>query len=281
MTAEITLQDGTVVLVDDADAALVHAWNWRWGCKGKTARGYIVRSTRQSPDSCGTLYLHREIMGRPKNRVRFKTDNHLDCRRQNLEIVIPFSRAGRKEIARAFVNEINARTSCAHCGKQPIEWHNPEHAQVPGRKAYRISNMVVGGRTPADIKIEMERCTPLCVRCHRAEDGRQVEFMKKRPFQKGHRNPPRICDSCGRLRQHFALGLCDPCYQTARRRAAGQQPMGAQGVSRHRGVTWDNVNLKWRASFVDRGKKYHLGRFINEEDAAEAVRVARLGMGLR
>jgi len=72
---------------------------------------------------------------------------------------------------RAFINEVNARTVCAHCGAQPIEWHNPDHVE-PGRGTYRIGNMVTQPATIAAIQAEIERCTPLCRRCHMKEDGR-------------------------------------------------------------------------------------------------------------
>jgi hypothetical protein len=49
--------------------------------------------------------------------------------------------------------------------------------------------------------------------------------------------------------------------------------MGARGgSSAHRGVTWDSARGKWRAQARRNYRMYGLGRFDQEEDAAEAVR---------
>lgn len=86
---------------------------------------------------------------------------------------------------RAFVDEINTQTVCAHCGTQPIEWHNPEHVAL-NRQRFRICRMV-RGRSIAAIQAEMARCTPLCRRCHMAEDGR-LEAFARAPRGIGERN---------------------------------------------------------------------------------------------
>jgi hypothetical protein len=83
--------------------------------------------------------------------------------------------ARQRAANRAFIAEVNARTVCAHCGAQPIEWHNPEHVEQ-NRQDYRISRLVQQPRSIEAIKAEMERCTPLCRRCHMAEDGRLRSF---------------------------------------------------------------------------------------------------------
>src|SRR4051794_17021373 len=53
--------------------------------------------------------------------------------------------AQKRAEARAFVTEINARTVCAHCGAQPIEWHNPEHVEQ-NRRHFQIGRMVSFGK---------------------------------------------------------------------------------------------------------------------------------------
>lgn len=113
----------------------------------------------------------------------------------------------RRERSRAFVAEVNARTVCAHCGRQPIEWHNPEHATVPGRASYRISNMASAGRTVADIQAEMARCTPLCRRCHMAEDGRLAVIAQSVPEM-----PERACAECSHVTRRIIGGLCQRCH---------------------------------------------------------------------
>jgi hypothetical protein len=117
--------------------------------------------------------------------------------------------------AQAFVNEVNRRMVCARCGAQPIEWHNPSHI-IPGQKGYRISNMASGGRANRLIQAEMDRCTPLCRRCHMAEDGRI------RNLSVGHPGTmPSPCDRCGREYKPLRKGLCHRCadraYQLKRR----------------------------------------------------------------
>ena len=42
------------------------------------------------------------------------------------------------------------------------------------------------------------------------------------------------------------------------------------GTSRYRGVFWVEAEKKWRAQFSYKGKRYTIGRFDNELDAAKA-----------
>lgn len=73
------------------------------------------------------------------------------------------------EIAKQFVNALRAKTVCQKCGCQPIEYHNKEHETQP---THRISYMVQVGRSIVDIALEIEKCQPLCRRCHQLLDGR-------------------------------------------------------------------------------------------------------------
>lgn len=75
----------------------------------------------------------------------------------------------KKERAKAYVAAVRAKTFCRLCGLQPVEWHNTEHEQEPLR---RIANMVNRGCTAVRIQAEIDRCDPLCRRCHMALDGR-------------------------------------------------------------------------------------------------------------
>ncbi len=45
-------------------------------------------------------------------------------------------------------------------------------------------------------------------------------------------------------------------------------------TSRYRGVIWDALRFKWRASIRANGKQVHLGRFENETEAAKAYDTA-------
>ena len=114
--------------------------------------------------------------------------------------------------ARAFVDEVNARTVCAHCGASKIEWHNPEHV-LPGRHLYRISAMVCRGRTIEEIKAELVRCTPLCRRCHMWEDGRLKAFVANADQVRARKvaSPGKPCIECTVISKPLRRGLCKRC----------------------------------------------------------------------
>lgn len=117
--------------------------------------------------------------------------------------------------ARAFISEVNAQTVCAHCGAQPVEWHNPEHVEL-NRRHMRISAMVNSGCPIPSIREELVRCTPLCRRCHMVEDGRLATFVIAT-------KEPSPCLECSRVYKPLRHGLCARC-ETRRRRAAKRIP---------------------------------------------------------
>lgn len=88
----------------------------------------------------------------------------------------------RKARNRAYIAEVNARTACAHCGSQPVEWHNPEHVEL-NRGRFRIGNLASSTASLDTIRAEMDRCTPLCRRCHMAEDGR-LERLRQETIER-------------------------------------------------------------------------------------------------
>jgi hypothetical protein len=149
-----------------------------------------------------------------------------------------FSQAVKQ--ARIFVQDLNARTLCAHCGVQPIEWHNPEHVDL-NRQHFRISALVAGGSPIAAIEAEIERCTPLCRRCHMIEDGRMKAFVAL-PKHRGRRprrvppKPPSPCAECGRLCKPLWRGLCrrdySRAYRPSRRKSVALCDVGEQIVGR-------------------------------------------------
>lgn len=121
---------------------------------------------------------------------------------------------------RAFVDDLNTRTVCTHCGAQPVEWHNPEHVELK-RPHMRISQMVTHGAPLRSIGAEMARCTPLCRRCHMAEDGRLKVFVGSRVVVAEQAVKP--CSECSRLDKPLRKGLCSRCYDRRRyRRRSGQ-----------------------------------------------------------
>lgn len=121
--------------------------------------------------------------------------------------------AERVSANRAFVSEVNARTTCAQCGAQPIEWHNPEHVEL-NRELFRIGSLVYRAKNIGEIQAEMDRCTPLCRRCHMAADGRFDTFMKQALRSKVE--PAKPCIRCERPSKPLRRGLCSRCYDRQR-----------------------------------------------------------------
>jgi hypothetical protein len=115
---------------------------------------------------------------------------------------------------RAFVDEVNARTVCAHCGAQPIEWHNPDHVRQ-GKQHRRIARLAGKTYSIAAIEAEIARCTPLCRRCHMAEDGRLAGFTAQagRPKTK---KPPTPCRECQQPASPLRRERCKRCYERLR-----------------------------------------------------------------
>ena len=132
-------------------------------------------------------------------------------------------RPTKYDSARAFVDELNGRTVCAHCGAQPVEWHNPEHVELR-RETYRIGQMITFWRSVQEIEAELRRCTPLCRRCHMVEDGRIMNLNRGRPVQE-----PKPCTVCLRPSKPLRRGLCSKCSSRARyyRKTEGGENAGA------------------------------------------------------
>lgn len=112
-----------------------------------------------------------------------------------------------------FVEHIRRETVCARCGKQPIEWHSPEHDGHPER---RIGVMVGKVRSIAAIQAELERCVPLCRSCHMREDGRLERLRENQPRQPGMTFPPKFCSECCRPYKPLRRGRCSRCDQRKR-----------------------------------------------------------------
>lgn len=146
---------------------------------------------------------------------------------------------------RAFVAEVNARTVCAHCGAQPVEWHNPEHVEL-NRKRFRISAMAGATRSLAAIQNEMSRCTPLCRRCHMAEDGRLRAFIASAPHPVQR---PKPCSECGREYKPLRRGLCSPCYL---RRAYHQPTSDGKSIGAVKRRTYEALKRNGRPRYSRR-----------------------------
>lgn len=143
-----------------------------------------------------------------------------------------FVRARAKAIARnrVYMAELKSKMVCAHCGGQPVEWHNPEHVQA-GRQRFRIGNMVGRGQAIETIEAEIARCIPLCRRCHMTEDGRLKVLVSHRRVGSTSRPtlvvPLRPCVQCERLYKPLRLGLCASCYGGQPERLARRRELRA------------------------------------------------------
>lgn len=118
-------------------------------------------------------------------------------------------RAKNRAIATEFVNEVNSKTPCAHCGGGPIEWHGVHHI---GKENARISSLRSQGCSTKRIQKEMDLCLPLCRSCHMIEDGRLATLAENAPRQKGQTYvQPKPCSCCGRVTKRTRSGMCSTC----------------------------------------------------------------------
>jgi hypothetical protein len=136
-------------------------------------------------------------------------------------------RARRRNI-KAVIDEIRSQTVCAHCGAQPIDWHNPQHVLEPGR---RLGNMRSHG-LQARLH-EIARCVPLCRPCHMREDGR-LASMQNEGIWRFHRKATH-CPAghaydegntsivAGRRRCRACHALAQRAYQERRKAANGSR----------------------------------------------------------
>jgi hypothetical protein len=118
-----------------------------------------------------------------------------------------------KQEAREYVAAVRAATYCARCGKQPVDFHHPEHIHDHNR---RIGPMMGRGCSIAPLQAEIKRCEPLCRSCHMKEDGRLPALLQNRPMQRGTRLPPKPCTQCGQLAKPLRRGLCNRCNHRQR-----------------------------------------------------------------
>lgn len=173
----------------------------------------------------------------------------------------------------AFITEVNARTTCAHCGIQPIEWHNPEHV-LPGRALYRIGHMVRTVRAIAAIQAELDRCTPLCRRCHMIEDGRLRKFkqMASKPKPRGPMLP---CANCLRLAKPLRRDLCSTCSSRQRyyRKTESGENVGAV-LARERARA-QGVRPAGKASHCRAGHPLVDGNILLESNGARRCKTCR------
>lgn len=122
----------------------------------------------------------------------------------------PESRQARITRNRAYVAARREETVCARCGAQPIDWHGEHHHAQPKRRLFEMANHDYALQTIAD---EIARCTPLCRRCHMAEDGRMQRFVEA---GMGWRSVPKAvqpCQQCQRLYKPLRHNLCARCYE--------------------------------------------------------------------
>lgn len=119
-----------------------------------------------------------------------------------------------RAIATEFVEKTNSKTFCSNCGGQPIEWHHDDH---PNRPNARVSSLRAQGASITRIQQEMDRCTPLCRKCHMQGDGRMKALKDLQPYQKGKEYVSKSpCALCGRSFKPLRKGLCWSCSEDHR-----------------------------------------------------------------
>lgn len=84
--------------------------------------------------------------------------------------------------------------------------------------------------------------------------------------------PPKDVDHLNRNRADNRWANLRPA---SRRENEGNKGLRGDNTSRHRGVTWDKQAGKWRARGTRDGRRIHLGRFENIEEAAAIARAWR------
>lgn len=169
----------------------------------------------------------------------------------------------RRQEAKAFAIRMRQQTECARCGSKPIDWHSYDHAK--GIRP-RVSRMVSIGASVEEIKAEMDRCTALCRSCHMAEDGRLRELIQNGERYRKTLTAPSPCITCGHLYKPLRLGLCIKCWR--------QVKLSDLDDSSYRGVH-RTTSGRWAGYMYLGGKTTALGTFSTEEEAAEAVQLAR------
>lgn len=147
--------------------------------------------------------------GRQRAKERYRADPQRERAEQHRQSAVARNRA--------FITALNSRTICAHCGAQPIEWHNPEHVEMH-RERYRIGHLVAQGNAIETIEAELARCTPLCRPCHMQEDGRLNRLRKPGPPKRVLTRAAEPCASCTRPYMPLRRGLCSRCYNRDFRR---------------------------------------------------------------
>jgi hypothetical protein len=119
----------------------------------------------------------------------------------------------RRATAKAYVAAERAKTVCAECGRQPIEFHREEHHDFPNN---RVAGLAARGQSIERIAREIAASTPLCRRCHMKHDGRLAALSLVRPFKKGDKQPPKPCAACGTPANPLRKGLCNRCNHRKR-----------------------------------------------------------------
>ncbi len=79
---KIKLTQGKMTIIDHKDLKIVNQYKWYFmGC------GYAAtRPWNKETKTYSTIYLHRFLMGNPKNQVDHINQNKLDNRRKNLRL---------------------------------------------------------------------------------------------------------------------------------------------------------------------------------------------------
>ncbi len=111
---------------------------------------------------------------------------------------------------------------------------------------------------------------PSCVNPRHLVALTPLHHIAVTPKSVGHRAV--VTGFCVNGHRRTSKRSCRECMKAADRRKYQSEP---PKKSRYRGVYWARARGKWVAQVGVKYKSYHLGYFLSEDDAAEAVRVFR------
>lgn len=82
----IPLTKGLVAVIDDADYELVSEYSWYASQPKKRINKWYARAHVKGSHPPKRIYLHRLIMGFPRNQVDHKNGDSLNCQKENLRV---------------------------------------------------------------------------------------------------------------------------------------------------------------------------------------------------
>jgi hypothetical protein len=236
VSKEIELTQGQVAIVDDEDFERAKGYNWcaMWRPKENAfwAHAYVQKGEERI-----WMSLQRFILGDPKGwDVCFRTDNPLDCRRNNLCV------ATRQEVAQK--QRISRKNRSGFKGvswdAQTNRWRADIGTDGKTRNLGRFNDLI-------DAALAYDEAA-------RALFG---EYARLNFADKGEQSALRVMPSSTGVESHP-------------KKPRRQFILSRANTSGYKGVAWDNHKCLWQANISISGKQRNLGRFNDPIKAANA-----------